>query len=664
MIGFEAPLALAGLALLAIPLALHLLVRRVPPIVLLPTVRFLDRLPRPRRRLAPPRELFVLAARLLGLGALVFAAARPFVRGETTAAAGPAPLVIVLDDTLSMAHGARGTPSRLERARVSLLAELDGLAPGARAALLTTSHPRAPLEDRSTVRGRLVAAAPQPRTGSLVPALEAAGELVRGWPGARVVVASDFDRAAVAGIDQRSEAARSLRPTILDVGKDEARNAWLSSVELHPETPVAGFPLEVRARVSTEGLDPATDVAVTLELAGGRKLEANARPGEHVCFEIARVEPGLLRGELRVSAPGDSLAQDDSVGFAALVGGRLSVVVAGEDPSDVERAVEAVAHAQGARIDVSHATPGQLGRALEGARVLVLAAPLALDRPALDAVARFALAGGGLVALLDDVSISTAGDAPLDWLPGAPRPRAAGAPLALRPEDGRLEPELARGLEALELAPQAEIEPASGASVVLRDASGAAIWVERGRVAVVGFSPTGRNEGLARETAFPLLVRRALRASLGAWSPLEVEVGEALDAEELARDAGLSPAVAASAHVVSPSGVLRPLLGAPLVPLEPGVHRVCSTAGADLACFGARAPEVESRLERASPTARAALVPATPRPEAPAPESGREDRTAAVVGVGLGLLALASWASSFSSPWIRRDVPVPEVVES
>src|SRR5436853_40881 len=127
MIGFELPAALLGLLCIGLPVLIHALARRAPRELVLPTVRFLDAEPRSRRRLERPQDVLVLVLRALAIAAFALVAARPFVSGAAPASR---ELVLVLDDTLSMAHGEPF--SRLDRAKVELERALEAAPADAR----------------------------------------------------------------------------------------------------------------------------------------------------------------------------------------------------------------------------------------------------------------------------------------------------------------------------------------------------------------------------------------------------------------------------------------------------------------------------------------------------------------------------------------------------
>jgi hypothetical protein len=118
---FLAPLFLAGAALVAVPIVLHLLRRDVAEQVPFPAVRLLRATPLERSRNRRLRDLVLLAARVAALLLLAAAFGRPFRPG----ASGTAPLTIIaIDRSLSMS-----APGRFQRAVDLARAEIEH-APG------------------------------------------------------------------------------------------------------------------------------------------------------------------------------------------------------------------------------------------------------------------------------------------------------------------------------------------------------------------------------------------------------------------------------------------------------------------------------------------------------------------------------------------------------
>lgn len=116
MIGFTAPWALLGLAAAAFPVLLHLFARREPPTVLFPATRYLAETARAHHRRLTLQHWLLLLVRTLLLVALALAAAGPTLPSGGASTHAPAALAIVLDNSLSSAATADGTPV-LERLR-------------------------------------------------------------------------------------------------------------------------------------------------------------------------------------------------------------------------------------------------------------------------------------------------------------------------------------------------------------------------------------------------------------------------------------------------------------------------------------------------------------------------------------------------------------------
>src|SRR5262245_36026937 len=108
--GFVAPLVLAALGALAIPVFVHLIQRERKRVVEFPSLMFLRRIPYQSVRRRRLRDLLLLAMRLTALALIVLAFARPFFRRQSLAAAaqsGAREAVILVDTSYSMGYGNR-----------------------------------------------------------------------------------------------------------------------------------------------------------------------------------------------------------------------------------------------------------------------------------------------------------------------------------------------------------------------------------------------------------------------------------------------------------------------------------------------------------------------------------------------------------------------------
>jgi len=84
--GLVAPLALVGLAALAIPVLIHLIQREKKRVVEFPSLMFLRRIPYQSVRRRRIRDAALLMMRLAALALIIMAFARPFFRTDSLGA--------------------------------------------------------------------------------------------------------------------------------------------------------------------------------------------------------------------------------------------------------------------------------------------------------------------------------------------------------------------------------------------------------------------------------------------------------------------------------------------------------------------------------------------------------------------------------------------------
>ena len=110
---FLAPLFLAGILAVAVPILVHLTHKERKDVVVFPSLMFLTKIPYQAVRRQRIRHWLLFAARCLALILLALAFARPFLTKPAIAAPtrglGAKELVILLDRSYSMAYGDRWT---------------------------------------------------------------------------------------------------------------------------------------------------------------------------------------------------------------------------------------------------------------------------------------------------------------------------------------------------------------------------------------------------------------------------------------------------------------------------------------------------------------------------------------------------------------------------
>jgi len=185
--GFLAPIFLAGLAAVAVPILLHLFRREIAPPVPFTAVRFLQKRTIERQERRRIQDPWLLLLRVAALSLLALAFARPYVRTESTTRP---PVVLAIDVSYSM-----GAPGRLAAARAAATAVLAQLPADTPVSLVAFADRVSVLAETTTdhgaVRAQLAAVQAGHGTTRYAGPLEAARGLLDGRPG-RVVVVTDL----------------------------------------------------------------------------------------------------------------------------------------------------------------------------------------------------------------------------------------------------------------------------------------------------------------------------------------------------------------------------------------------------------------------------------------------------------------------------------------
>jgi len=265
-IGFLVPAFLAGLALIAVPVILHLLNKERKDIVRFPSLMFVERIPYRSIRRQTIRHPLLLALRCLGIILLAAAFARPFlerVREPGGGAGNAREVVLLVDRSYSM-----GVAGRWERARAAIEREIARLSPSDRASVVAFDERAVslagPTADAALLRAAVDTLRPGHRTTRIGTALAAARQVLAAseYPRREVVLVSDLQRSAWDGRDEgRLPANVAVR--VVDLADTAAVNTLVAGIELVRDE--ATGRVAVVARVAARGGPPRT-VPVALEL--------------------------------------------------------------------------------------------------------------------------------------------------------------------------------------------------------------------------------------------------------------------------------------------------------------------------------------------------------------------------------------------------------------
>jgi uncharacterized membrane protein len=266
---------LGGLALLGVPVVLHLIMRQKPRRLPFPAFRFLRQRHIINRRRMRLQHLLLLLLRMLVLAALCFAIAQPklFLPGAWASWFGlngprPAAAVFVFDVSHSMEYRVGGL-SRLDDARQRALDLLHELPPDSQIAVFDTSDDAAgeegaddwiptPAQVRSRINGLRFRPVRAPLTGQIEKAadlLAKAGS--NGEPSSRrLYVFSDRTTASWdADAAKRIKVPEGVQTVFIDLGVDQPANLGIEKIEVAPLVAPPGGTVTVPADLRAIGSD-------------------------------------------------------------------------------------------------------------------------------------------------------------------------------------------------------------------------------------------------------------------------------------------------------------------------------------------------------------------------------------------------------------------------
>jgi len=338
---------LAGAALVALPIVLHLIMRRRPRTLEFPAVRFLQSRHDVNRRRLRLRHLLLLLLRAAAIALLAAALARPSIKLSGALGSQEAPVAAVLVfDTAPRMQYRHENQSRLEAAGrfgTWLLAQLP---PESQIAVLDSRPgPAAFQVDRGAARDRIerlqATAHAQPLPETLDESLRLLGqsELAR----KEIYVFTDLAAAAwPAQSAARLRGRLAQQPEtglyVVDVGVPRPVNFSLAELQLSAQVLSNRSSLEVRTQVagSVDGGQRTVELMLldadrnpqkrserAIELAGGESRQIE--------FRVGGLEIGTHQGLVRMAGQ-DGLAEDDARYFTVEVKPAWRVLIAAPEP--------------------------------------------------------------------------------------------------------------------------------------------------------------------------------------------------------------------------------------------------------------------------------------------------------------------------------------------
>ena len=413
-LSFLVPAFLAALAVLGVPVVLHLTRRQRSRVVEFPSLMFLERIPYRSMRRRKIRNWLLLLVRAAAIGLLVVAFARPLLTDVDLAAGtvlGPREVVILLDRSYSMEYD-----GRWDRAVAAAREAAAAVQPIDRVSLILFDVGAQAVVRSSSDLDRLHRALADVTLGAMGtrygPALKLAESILTdsSFPNKEVILISDFQRAGWNGDeDVRFPAATRITP--VQVGDADGRapeNALISQVELSRGVFSGRERVTVSARISRVGGEEATALPVTLSVdgreMGSQEVEIGPEGAATVSFEPFTLAGPFTRGEVRIDP--DGLTRDDAARFVLSPGRAASVlIVRGRTADDrsslfLERAL-GISGGTPYRVDVRG--PAALGAELAERSAVVLS-DVAVPAGAVDDLVRYVERGGGVLVVLGEAS--------------------------------------------------------------------------------------------------------------------------------------------------------------------------------------------------------------------------------------------------------------------
>ncbi|MBX6316587.1 MAG: BatA domain-containing protein, partial [Isosphaeraceae bacterium] len=330
----------AGVALAAIPVIIHLIMRQTPKHIVFPALRLIrERQKRSRKRLKI-RNWLLLAARMALIALMALALARPRLYSQTTLGDREVPtaLAFVFDTSLSMEYKEK-EKTRLREAQDRALEILKKTHESSRVFVIDSAEailPMAmsPAAARKRIESLTIRPVNRPLNGAIGLAYRAIAPL--DLPRHEVYVLTDLARSAwtldqpVEGLEALKNVKGGIATYILRLSPKDLRD--VAVVEAEPSSAIVAQdePVAIKGRVRSIG--PAAKRVVELWIDGRKKdqkLIAIPANGEVEIpeFHTAKLSPGFHQGEIRLGGEPDPLERDDRRYFTLDVQPALKVLL-------------------------------------------------------------------------------------------------------------------------------------------------------------------------------------------------------------------------------------------------------------------------------------------------------------------------------------------------
>ncbi len=341
---------LAGSVLVAVPIILHLIMRRRPTLMEFPALRFIQKRHDMNQRRLQLRHLLLLLLRAGAIALLAFALARPSMKlgGAVGSQEAPVAAALVFDAAPRMEYR-HENQTRLEAGRDLGLWLLAQLPDQSEVAVMDTrlGATAAFQADRGAARERISRLETVANSQPLPSAIDSAVKLLRESDKERkeLYVFTDLSRGSwpeeqAAKLQQQLGEIGDLGVYVIDVGVAQPTDYGLGEMRLSGDVLSNRSTLTVETALSCIGAPAPRVVELYLQDADRKpqkrsEQSCEAVPGElrPVEFHVGGLEPGTHQGFLRIVGQ-DGLAADDTRYFTVAVRPAWRVLVVAPKPSE------------------------------------------------------------------------------------------------------------------------------------------------------------------------------------------------------------------------------------------------------------------------------------------------------------------------------------------
>jgi hypothetical protein len=346
---------LGGIAAVAVPIVLHLIMRQQPKHLEFPALRFIHQRKDANRRRMKFRQLLLLLLRCAAIFLLAMALARPSMQAAGMLGDQEAPVAAAfVFDTSPRMEYRLNNKTRLEEARETGTWLLTQLPPESEAAVLDSRSTGAVFAaEIAAARQRIDRLTPTPVGSPLVTVIEDAIRLVSESEKQRkeVYIFTDLSHGALpdtppAAWQKKMQTLANVGLYIIDVGALQPRNFALGESRMPSQVLAKNSPLRLQVDVDrndfgTDGSNEERTVELYLADKDGKQTKRSQQvtqfgesSTEMLDFRVAGLEPGVHQGYVKIAGE-DNLPCDDIRYFTVLVRSPWKVLIAApQDPND------------------------------------------------------------------------------------------------------------------------------------------------------------------------------------------------------------------------------------------------------------------------------------------------------------------------------------------